>query len=83
MLLEPGGYIQWVEHDKTAIVPVAVSPAQPTTAAQAFIDLQQSPFPNYNARQVSSIDLCDTILTSIVAGFSILPQEWSQLDWKL
>lgn len=71
--LEPGGYIQWTEHDKTAITPIAASPTQPTTAAQAFIDLEQNPFPNSNATYVSSPShRLNPGLNRTLAGFTIL-----------
>ncbi|KAF1940884.1 hypothetical protein EJ02DRAFT_445202 [Clathrospora elynae] len=54
-LLKPGGYIQWVEHDKTSMKPVAASAEGSTEAVEAFIGLQQSPFPNYRAAWVNEI----------------------------
>ena len=47
---EPGGFIQWTEHDKTAIKPIAISPNLSMQATEAFIALQQQPFPKYNYR---------------------------------
>ena len=46
----PGGFIQWTEHDKSGITPTAASPGHSMAATEAFIALQQEPFPNYDAR---------------------------------
>lgn len=40
--------MQWVEHDKTGLEPISVSAGQDKSAVEAFIKLQQDPFPNYN-----------------------------------
>lgn len=47
--LEPGGYIQWVEHDKTDLKPITASLGQDSSAVEALIELEKNPFPNYNA----------------------------------
>ncbi|KAF2187593.1 hypothetical protein K469DRAFT_704495 [Zopfia rhizophila CBS 207.26] len=54
-LLKPGGYIQWTEHDKTNLKPIAKSPELSTEAVKALINLEQNPFPNYNASWVLEI----------------------------
>ncbi|KAH7072300.1 hypothetical protein BKA63DRAFT_544623 [Paraphoma chrysanthemicola] len=54
-LLKPGGYIQWVEHDKTGLRPVTASAGQDTSAVEAFVRVQQNPFPNYNPAWVNLI----------------------------
>jgi hypothetical protein len=41
--------VQWTEHDKSNITTAAATHGQSTEAAQAFIDLQKMPFPNYDA----------------------------------
>ena len=48
--VEPGGFVQWTEHDKTAMHPIAISSDLSTTSNEAFIALQHNPFPNYNYR---------------------------------
>ena len=77
---EPGGYIQWTEHDKTAITPIAADSSQSTTttAAQAFIDLEQHPFPGYNARCGSPFlsNVSKPSLNASPAGLSISPPPW-------
>ncbi|PVH97414.1 hypothetical protein DM02DRAFT_597673 [Periconia macrospinosa] len=54
-LLKPGGYIQWIEHDKTGLKPITASKDQDTSAVEALIELEKNPFPNYNFRWINSI----------------------------
>jgi hypothetical protein len=49
-LLKPGGYIQWVEHDKTNLTAVTSRPGQSVKTIEALIELEQNPFPGYNAK---------------------------------
>ena len=47
--LEPGGYIQWTEHDKSSVSAVAASPALSMEATQQLVNLERMPFPDYEA----------------------------------
>jgi hypothetical protein len=49
---EPGGHLQWVEHDKASSVATTAIPGQSNEAAQAYVNLQKMPFPNYNFQYV-------------------------------
>ncbi|MCJ1479794.1 hypothetical protein MMC13_008480 [Lambiella insularis] len=69
-LLKPGGYVQWVEHDKTAIEPTTASDARSAIAAQAFIELEQHPFPGYRARWV--LELASTMAA---AGLEVVADD--------
>lgn len=55
MSLEPGGYIQWIEHDKTELEPLSTNSSRSLEAVNALIALEKNPFPNYNALSVFSI----------------------------
>ncbi|CAI6331423.1 unnamed protein product [Periconia digitata] len=54
-LLKPGGFVQWIEHDKTSLRPITVSENQDTSSVEALIEMEKHPFPNYNHAWVNSI----------------------------